>query len=65
VPEVPSQVTRRALCGIVQVMEVPWKFHGSSMEVPWKFHGSSMEVPWKFQGFGSWINPKIAGGMVS
>lgn len=21
-----------------------------------------MEVPWKFQGFGSWINPKIAGG---
>jgi hypothetical protein len=28
VPEVPSQVTRRALCGLVQVMEAPWKFHG-------------------------------------
>ena len=24
VPEVPSQVTRWALCGLVQVMEVPW-----------------------------------------
>ena len=47
VPEVPSQVTRSWAMGPMQVMEVPWKFHGSSMEV---------------QGFGSWINPKIAGG---
>ena len=50
VPEVPSQVTRWALCGLLQVMEVPWKFHGSSMEVP---------AVWVMD------QPQTAGGMVS